>query len=174
MEIWKKIEGFDQYSVSNTGIIRKDSTREYLKQYDNGKGYLKVSLSPGSKWKYVHRLVAIAFVQNIGEKKEVNHKDGDKKNNNATNLEWVSRKENVFHCNKVLRHAPTQEQWKKIRESCIIARSKPVICVETGIKYKSRAEAERETGIRRSCIGSCIAERYKTAGGYHWKEASDL
>ena len=108
-EEWKDIadyEGF--YQISNLGRVksfpRKFTTKKprILKGKPTPKGYLQVSLSTNNKVfpKYIHRLVADAFVFNAFDKLEVNHKDGDKKNNKANNLEWVTHAENQRHAGK--------------------------------------------------------------------------
>ena len=65
----------------------------------------------------------------------------------------------------------TKEHKAKLQEACVKATSKPVICIETRIIYKSSAEAQRETGINSRTIGYVVNHnpRYKTAGGYHWE-----
>lgn len=115
-EIWKDIKDYEGlYQVSNLGNVKaldriiKDSTRErtqrlkshILKPTDNGRGYQIVSLNKnGRKNKYVHRLVAETFIDNPDNKKEVNHKDLNKKNNCVENLEWVTQIENKAHYRK--------------------------------------------------------------------------
>ena len=98
-EVWKDVEGYEGfYWVSNLGRVK--SQRKILKPQWEQSGYTHVVLSKeGSKsTKRIHRLVAIAFLQNHNNLAEVNHKDGDKQNNVVTNLEWVSRMENQLHC----------------------------------------------------------------------------
>lgn len=91
IEEWKGISGYDHdYRVSTLG--RVIGTRGFLKPYDNGYGYLVVELRQNGKKKHlrVHRLVAEAFVPNPQGLPEVNHKDEDKYNNLAINLEWCT------------------------------------------------------------------------------------
>ncbi|MEH7116087.1 NUMOD4 motif-containing HNH endonuclease [Neobacillus vireti] len=111
-EVWKDINGFEgYYQVSNIGRVRSvdriDSLNRLHKSrlttiYDNGKGYKRVSLYKESNnyYRYVHRLVAEVFIDNPDNKTDVNHIDGDKSNNNYTNLSWVTKKENIQHAVK--------------------------------------------------------------------------
>lgn len=89
----------DIYLVSPLGYVYSEKLQAPLKESDNGKGYLQVRLKQSScrkyKHAYVHRLVAQAFVENPLGNPEVNHIDEDKTNNQADNLEWVTRLENV-------------------------------------------------------------------------------
>jgi hypothetical protein len=112
-EIWKDIIGFEgRYQISNHGnvkslsrtIIRKDgfisSVKDRILKFRVCKfGYNSVHFYLNEKeYSYkVHRLVAIAFLNKRKDSHQVNHKDGDKKNNYYSNLEWVSNRENVSH-----------------------------------------------------------------------------
>lgn len=102
MEQWKKIKDYENYSVSNFGNVRNDITNKKIYLNDKGGEYLSVNLYKNNKRKrfYVHRLVAIYFIENKDNKPEVNHIDGDKHNNDYTNLEWVTRSENIIHALK--------------------------------------------------------------------------
>lgn len=112
VEKWKDVWGYeDYYQVSTLGRVRsKDRVvragkAEYnkrgriLKQDKTTTGYLKVGLSVNGKRKEfkVHRLVANAFISNEFKKPYINHKDMDTKNNNVSNLEWCTQKENMQH-----------------------------------------------------------------------------
>ena len=109
MEAWKPVLGYeDLYSVSDCGRVRRDAPRPCgrllipggpRKLSQNRNGYLQVELwrnSAGIK-KYVHRLVAEAFLGAPEVNQEVNHKNGDKHDNRARNLEWVAGAENKLH-----------------------------------------------------------------------------
>ena len=106
-EKWKAISGFDgRYEVSDKGNVRsfcvKGSTRvnwgdpTSMTIIDNRHGYKLVKIRVGGHVKsfYVHRLVAEAFIPNPNNYKEINHKDEDKANNCAENLEWCTHKYN--------------------------------------------------------------------------------
>lgn len=102
-EIWKPIVGFeDQYEVSSLGRVRslhykwKRKRILILKLIPQRNGYLQVSLGRNVRC-LVHRLVAEAFVEKHPNRPEVNHKNADKADNRACNLEYVSRRENLKH-----------------------------------------------------------------------------
>lgn len=96
MEIWKKIEGFENYSVSTHGRVRNDKTGKYWTGKNNGY-YAKVALynETGKHQLYIHRLVAQAFISNPDNLPQVNHKDEIRDNNHIDNLEWCTCKYNI-------------------------------------------------------------------------------
>jgi|688.fasta_scaffold508694_2 hypothetical protein len=112
MEKWKDIKGYEgKYQVSNLGNVK--SLQRFANHWQGGirivpekilkqfikQGYYYVDL--GNKKQYrVNRLVACEFLINTYNKAEVNHNDGNKLNNHATNLEWATRSENMKHCYK--------------------------------------------------------------------------
>ena len=101
-EQWKPIEGTDgKYEVSNLGHVRTNGKRPgllTLTKQKSGYRYAMIQLSNGKQKNCrVHRLVAEHFLPNPDNMKEVNHKDGNKDNNRADNLEWCTRSHNVKH-----------------------------------------------------------------------------
>jgi hypothetical protein len=102
-EIWKSLKNVvdsgDNYEISNLGNIRNVIRNKIIKGRNTPKGYLKVILSfNGIRKSYsIHRLVALAFIPNLENKPQVNHIDGDKKNNYIDNLEWATNGENQKH-----------------------------------------------------------------------------
>lgn len=177
MEQWKDIPGFeDFYLASSFGRImsiapgRAKTRGRILSPRSDGKdnGYLTVCLYKGGKKynKKVHRLVAETFLENVGEKKEVNHKDGNKRNNRLDNLEWVTAKENTRHA-----HAMGKGNHSGLMK-------KVVRCVETGEVFASAVEAARvmSLGTNPAIGGGCIrgairqTSHFRRAYGYHWEE----
>lgn len=97
-EQWREIELYGlKYKVSNCGTFV--GARGILKQRMNRDGYLDVTVGTMDKRTTVkvHRIVAILFIENPYDKKEVNHKDFNRANPRADNLEWVTHEENVKH-----------------------------------------------------------------------------
>lgn len=109
-ETWKSVVGYEGlYEVSSLGRVRSLRKKKfYYKKYIMNRGYAHTGLSKYNKINnfYFHRLVAQAFIPNPDKKKEVNHIDFNRINNNISNLEWVTRKENVHHSIKAGRHSP--------------------------------------------------------------------
>lgn len=97
-EIWKPVKGFEKYyEVSSLGRVR--NSRKVMKTYFNNRGYECIDFNVNKiRTKHlVHRLVMLAFVDNIDNLPEVNHIDENKANNTLSNLEWCSRSTNKQH-----------------------------------------------------------------------------
>ena len=98
-EQWKPITGWeDRYAVSSAGRFKNTETGRYRRTRVVPEGYHQIVLTRDKKQTVMlaHRVVAQEFI-GVSDKPEVNHKDGDVSNNNVTNLEWVTRKENARH-----------------------------------------------------------------------------
>ena len=112
-EIWKSIAGYEGiYEVNNFGKVKRlpqiYHNRKFKEKalnicYNPGTGYEYVSLRKNKHNKNysVHRLVAQAFIPNPNNYSDVNHKDGNKRNNNVNNLEWCTRSYNLAHAIKI-------------------------------------------------------------------------
>lgn len=170
MEIWKDIQGYEGlYQVSNYGNVKSIRTKDSLgrsktpmamKPQANRKGYLYVGLKRGNGYRHylVHRLVAQAFIGERPGNCEVNHKDEDKANNRADNLEYVTHTENIRYGTGIDR------------------RSKPVIATThdgTEEHYKSATEASKVLGVTNSAINNALygKSRVKTVCGRSWRFA---
>jgi hypothetical protein len=171
-ERWAAAPGYEGlYEVSTHGrvksIKRLHTTGGIMKTHVN-KGYEYAHLCKDGKHHNakVHRLVASAFIPMRENANEVNHIDGDKLNNNVSNLEWVTASENQKHAlaTGLNRCGINNDLTSKAVDMFSIAG-------ELQKTFPSFMEAERQTGIRRANIQGCCAGRYgfKTAGGYVWK-----
>lgn len=97
---WKPVEGFENYEVSNFGEVWSWLTKKQLRPGPTTAGYLTVNLRRGagrSRTRYVHDLVARAFIPNPKNKRTVNHQKLPLANNKVTNLEWMTHGENHKH-----------------------------------------------------------------------------
>lgn len=168
-EIWKPVNGYeDLYEVSNYGRVRCIKNGYIKKTYTQKNGYVSIHLSKNDITKnyLIHRLVALAFIQNNDptNKTEVNHKDEDKTNNCADNLEWCTRSYNMSYGGAVKRMAQKH--------------SNPVIQYTLEGEYvnyfNSSMEVKRCYGFDNSLIGLCCKGVYKQAYGYIWRYASDI
>jgi chemotaxis response regulator CheB len=101
-EVFKNIG--NNYQVSNLGRVKSfvTSNPKLLKGTPNSKGYPVITMKINGNYKTIkiHRLVALTFIPNPENKPCVNHKDGNKQNNKAENLEWVTKSENTLHAYK--------------------------------------------------------------------------
>lgn len=167
MEIFKTIEFRSrEFTVSNYGTVlnKKGMPR---KLHLNSSGYMCYT---ADKLYLLHRMVASAFCDNSDpiNKKWVNHKDGNKLNNNADNLEWVTRSENDLHKVRVLGHKPNINGLRPNWENPI--QCKPVCAYDTDMnlvyEFKSGVSAARFFGVVNSAINNCLHGRSKKCKGY--------
>ena len=99
-EIWREIDGYESYMVSNMGNVMNITTGKVLKSHNNGRGYLHVMLydkNHKGRTIMVHRLVAKAFIPNPENLPQINHIDECKTNNCVENLEWITSEDNINH-----------------------------------------------------------------------------
>lgn len=130
-EQWKDVSVLDNlYEISSNGNLRrksieKEKENKSLKSFPDKDGYLKVCINlNGYKNLAIHRLVAIHFIPNPENKKEVNHKNGIKTDNRILNLEWCTRRENQIHAikNKLqpIRKGSQRGKVCKLKETIVL------------------------------------------------------
>lgn len=179
MEIWKDIIGYEgEYQVSNLGNVRS-LTREVkckngfaikngklLTKTKKKKGYLCVNLSSGGKSKSIEiqRLVALAFIPNPCNYPCVNHKDENKENNHADNLEWCTYAQNNAYGSCREKAAISRINGKMSKR--VFQYDKDMVLVS---EYPSLAEVKRQLGYDPAKISLCARGDRKSAYGFIWK-----
>lgn len=145
MKIGKYIKGYENYQITMDGFVYSIKTKKYLQNVDDGKGYYFVSLYKDGKRKNfrIHQLVAEYFIGNPYNLPQVNHIDGNKKNNHYVNLEYVSASENIQHAYNTGLKLPSEKQKSIARKMCIELKSKKVYDIKNGTIYKSAVEASK-------------------------------
>jgi len=162
MERWRKVtipEYSDCYLVSNQGRV-KSTLGNVLSQNKRDGVYLSVHLSNGKNGKnfMVHRLVSLAFLKKPkGENLVVNHIDCAKTNNNAENLEWITKSENSKHSYRTGRTAHTRGVKQYTLDGKFVA------------KFSSIKEASEKTDCCAKHIPSVCKGKRRQTGGYVWK-----
>ncbi len=190
-EIWKDIKGYEGlYQLSNYGRVkalekyvtrRKCGIKHFpeiiMKPTSDKDGYLSITFNVHNKAKTfkVHRLVAQAFIPNPKNKPQVNHKDGNKKNNHVDNLEWATESENIQHAYKTnLMNQSGENNVMYGRLGADNPNSIPIYQLnkytdEILHEYDSMASAGRALGVNISKICECCKGRRLSAYGYKWK-----
>ena len=155
MEQWRTIEGYPNYSVSNYGRVRNDLTCKILKQNLNSSGYYRVMI--GGKQQFVHRLVAMAFIDNPNNYPVVNHLDYNPRNNHIDNLEWCTQSHNIQYsaCN---RNHNGQHGGRKMRK-----------CEVDGLVFNCIADAEKYHNIKENCLCVYLRLGYNEYKGHKIK-----
>lgn len=172
MEKWKEIPGYEsRYLISNTGAVKSlvyfhngktVTNKERILRQVNNRGYLRVALTDFTgivKHHCVHRLVLSAFKGS--STLSVNHIDGNKQNNNLSNLEWVTHSENQKHAYRIGLEKPVNNGL-----------SKGISIYKNGVKVGNEIsirEACRKYNLDRRSVNRVIAGKYKHHHGYTFK-----
>ena len=176
MELWKTIDGTNnRYEISNLGRIKCDGN--LLEPVIDNTGYVKVRISLifGTRWFWLHRVVAAYFCENPENKEQVNHIDGNKENNTAENLEWCTNVENQRHRIDILGKANKGENnpmYGMTGEKCPTFKGYITqIDAKTGEiigSYAGCGDASRKTGFKMTGINKAACGYLKTYKGYKW------
>lgn len=182
-EEWKPVKGFENlYLISNKGRLKRlyrevidkrgiiqKFPEQLLKGSVNVCGYLQTTLRKNNKkiTVRIHRLVAEAFIENINNKPIIDHIDGNKLNNNASNLRWVTNSENIMNEN-------THNKFKEIVTKIRKAERIPVYQLDDNYniikKFDCADDAAKELNCSAPLIRNACKANHKhyKAKGYHW------
>ena len=187
-EIWKDIEDYEGYQVSNFGRVRSLDRYDgrgwwikgrILKPIMDKKGYLTVGLSKNNQRKTfkVHRLVALHFIPNIENKPEIDHINTIKTDNTVwlnedgsvnfdkTNLRWATPKENSNNPLSIIKKSESKKGIKNNRHQPVLQYDKDGNFIR---EWDTMTEAETTLNITHKIHYVCQGKR-KTCGGYIWK-----
>jgi hypothetical protein len=169
IEVWKNITNYTNYEVSTFGNIRNKKTRRILKQAIMS-GYYGVGLSNiRTKTFQVHRLVAETFIENPENKTHVNHKDKNKLNNNISNLEWCTPKENNIHRSLGVKQSTNQilSIWKiNLKTGEKIEKYNSIDLASNWVFHEGLSKNIHSI---KSSISCSIRGVYKSSFGYKWE-----
>ena len=165
MEEWKDIKDYEgYYQISSYGRVKNIKTGQILNGDTNNIGYKRVWLyAPVKKRFFIHRLVALHFCEGYQEDLVVNNKDGNKLNNVAENLEWVTHSENDLHAYKLNLREPHPCQFKHK----IIAYD--LLTEETIKIYNNIKNCCNDLKVARSNVYNCCNGKQKSCRGYGLK-----
>jgi hypothetical protein len=153
-EVWLDCKIDKSYQVSNFGRIRHNG--RILSGSLHRDGYVFVTIE--GKQHPVHRLVAEYFIENLDGKPQVNHIDGNKQNNHASNLEWVTASENVTHA---VRNRLSPKPVKTYRGKFTAEERMAIKAMwDSG---ESKRKIAQKYGVSHTCINDIVNDKYKYA-----------
>lgn len=183
MEIWKDIKDYEgRYQISSYGRVRSikrtanhihgvRTVNSKLLKLNTSHRYSNISLSKNSLMSRftIHRLAASHFIPNPEDLPQVNHIDGDRRNNHVSNLEWCTASHNQKHSYRIGLKSPINMG----KLGSLNYNSKPVTQYDMKGNYiaefSATHEACRITGINQGTLAACARGKRKSAGGYTWK-----
>lgn len=161
----KLIKDFPNYAISEYGVVKNVKTGRILKSNPNTKGYLIIQISnkPIIKTITIHKLVYVTYVGEIPKGFEINHIDGNKRNNHYSNLELVTKKENMIKAVELGLIKSGSESPVSVGINQLNPITKEVINT-----YGSINIASKKTGIASSSISLASRGLRNSAGGFLW------
>jgi hypothetical protein len=159
---FKNIPNFEDYAINQKGelLSLKNNKQKLLVPQMGNAGYLYITLCKNNirHNRFIHRLIAITFIENPLNKEQVNHIDGNKLNNHISNLEWITPSENILHAikNNLIKRSFKQNEMLGIRSR------KKCIDVKTNIIYDSLKEACDKNNLKYSCELNKIQRKANT------------
>lgn len=174
-EVWRKIYGFPEYFVSSHGRIRsyKNGKQTILNCNKTVDGYLDITLLCGENKRRakVHRLVAEHFISNPMDKPEVNHINGQTRDNRVANLEWVTGSENMYHAYRELGRKGAQTG----RFGSEHNQSKPVVKLDLEGNYIQEYASISETNMTvPHYVSKCCNGKASAYKGFKWMWKQDF
>lgn len=173
-ETWRLVQGFNDFVVSNKGNVKNIRLNIKKSTRTTPNGYEVITLKENGEkhTKYVHRLVAEAFIPNPENLPCVNHKDENKQNNSIENLEWcdVAYNNGYGTHNERIKETKTKLYGRKVAQ--IDVRTNEIIRT-----FESETEAANFVGITKQAIRWALLKSSHTASGYRWeviRSESDL
>lgn len=166
--MWKVVSANPRYEVNEIGEVRHRERKQILRGKIDRYGYLVITMSSGDRKKpqtvAAHRLVATAFIPNPDNLPCVNHKDEDKLNNSADNLEWCTFLYNTRYGTGLQRGADK--------------RKRPIVALKDGVeikRYSCVGEAAEEFGVSPSSIKDVLRKKkwHKSSCGFEWCYAEE-
>ena len=155
--MWKTLDKFSNYEISSLGDIRNIKTQRILKYGCSSKGYLRTTLRHEGNTVTVaaHRLVAETYIANPNNLPQVNHIDGNKLNNDVSNLEWISCRDNIIHSfNNGLAH--NSKQSLKTCESRKLTVAIANNLRNDSINGMSAESLANKYGVSKASVYSCL------------------
>jgi len=162
MEQWKVIKTHPNYSISNLGRVRNVKENRFKAINLNKDGYMQVTLYPGSKVFFIHRLVAMNFIVNVNNKPVINHMDSCRTNNFVDNLEWVTQKENAQH----MVAQGNNPDYNGCKNPMSNFTEEDILYIRETTSLNDREIAEKFNVSRSSISNIRIGVRYKDVGGF--------
>lgn len=162
--MWVTVDINHRYEVNELGQVRHKERKHILTPKTDRYGYQVVCMSSGNRLKpqnaTVHRIVAAAFIPNPSGLPQVNHKDENKSNNAASNLEWCDLLYNT-------RYGTGQERSRAARRKRVEAISEGSVV----LRFESSSSAAEYLGVKRESIRDAVLGRSHTCCGYTWRYA---